>query len=426
MKKRVAVMALLLTVSIWVQAQEVKLKQYELKRSPVIGRFSGITICEGGISGLQRVDGTQDEYYLITDRGPNADASQANAGKETVLFPFPDYAPKIMRVRAQGDSLTILSTLALKRPDGTAAGGLPHPAGTAPSEIAWIGMDRSLPKSDNWGIDSESLAAGLDGDFWVGEEYGPSIWHVQGKTGRVIERFRPRGLSAQGPAIDQVFAKCRANRGFEAIAITPNHKMYAMLQAPLDNPDKAAGAASRLHRMLEIDLQTQMTRQFVYEHEAPTATLRNADWSVSDMAAVNNHEFLVIEHAARGGENVKKIFKIDLSQATPVPFEEINGMSLEQLATAQGCMANGIVPVQKTLFLDLLANGWNPVHKKPEGITIVNDSTIAVINDNDYGIASPAADGMLLYTGIRAVLYQFTLSGRLVLAFVPHQTTGGF
>lgn len=425
MKKPVAVLSWLLTLSIGVQAQEVRLRQYELKRPPVIGTFNGITICEGGISGLHRVEGTQNEFYLITDRGPNADASQANAGTETVLFPFPEYAPKIFRVRAQGDSLTILAALALKRPEGADAGGLPHPAGALSGEIAWINTGKPLLRPDDWGIDSESLAAGSNGDFWVGEEYGPSLWHVQGKTGRVIERFSPCGRPAAGPVIDRVFAKSRANRGFEAIAVTPNGNIYAMLQAPLDHPDKAAGAASRLHRMLEIDPRTQVTRQFVYEHEAPTAILRNSDWSVSDMAAVNDHEFLVIEHAARGCENVKMIFKIDLAQATPLPVDEINGKSLEQLVDAKGCIANGITPMQKTLVVDLLANGWNPVHKKPEGITVVDDSTIAVINDNDFGIASPAADGTLVSTGIRTVLYQFVFSRRLVPAFVPHHGTGG-
>jgi len=49
----------------------------------------------------------------------------------------------------------------------------------------------------------------------------------------------------------------------------------------------------------------------------------------------------------------------------------------------------------------------------------------AVIESNNLGLAAPPADGMLVSTGIRTVLYQFTLSGRLVLAFVPHHAGGG-
>jgi hypothetical protein len=401
-------------------AQGIKLAKYELKTPPLIGTFRGVTIREGGISGIHHIRGTQSEFYLITDRGPNADAKEANAGNETILFPFPDYAPKIFRVRALGDSLRILDTVALKRPGGANARGIPPPAGAgANGEVAWVDTNKTVANLDGWGIDSESLVADRNGDFWVGEEYGPTIWHVHGKTGKVIKRYSPFGASAEEKAIDRVFAKSRANRGFEGIALAPNGKVYALLQAPLNHPDKAAGAASRLHRILEIDPATYVTRMFVYEHEAPTASIRNEDWSIGDMAAINDHEFLVLEHAARKGEKVKKIFKIDISQATPIASEDFNGKTLEQLENAAGCTASGIVPVRKTLFMDLSAHGWDPSHKKPEGITVVNDTTIAVINDNDFGVHSPDADGILVSTGKKTVLYQFILPRSMALDVAP-------
>jgi len=67
----------------------------------------------------------------------------------------------------------------------------------------------------------------------------------------------------------------------------------------------------------------------------------------------------------------------------------------------------------------LLVNGWDPSHKKPEGITVVNDTTIAVINDNDFGVDSPNADGNLVTTGKKTVLYQFTVPREMALNFVP-------
>jgi hypothetical protein len=126
----------------------------------------------------------------------------------------------------------------------------------------------------------------------------------------------------------------------------------------------------------------------------------------------------VIEHAAKKDENVKKIFKIDISKATPVIREDFNGKTLEQLENAENCVANGITPVQKVLYMDLLANGWDASHKKPEGITVVNDTTIAVINDNDFGVDSPEANGVLVNTGKKTVLYQFTVPKSMRLNFV--------
>jgi len=400
-------------------AQEIKLTKYEFKTPPVIGTFKDVTIREGGISGIQFIRGSKNEFYLVTDRGPNADANEANSGKETILFAFPNYAPRIFRVRAEGDSLKILKTLPLKKHDGKKASGIPNPVGLGNSgEIAWIDVNKEAPL-DKWGIDSEGIAIGKNNELWIVEEYGATIWRVNGKNGKVITRYTPFGGSEHEVAIDNIIAKRRPNRGFEGIACTPNGKVYALLQAPIYNPDKASGEASRLHRILEIDPQTHATRMLVYEHEAPTANIKNKDWSIGDMAAINDHEFLVIEHAAKKDENVKKIFKIDISRATPITREDFNGKTLEQLESAENCIANGIVPVQKTLFLDLLANGWDSSHKKPEGITVVNDTTIAVINDNDFGVDSPKADGNLVTTGKKTVLYQFTVPREMALNFVP-------
>jgi hypothetical protein len=408
-----------LVCSVCAHAQDVKLVKYQLKTPPVIGVHNGVTIREGGISGLQFIRGSKNEFYLITDRGPNADASKANAGKETILFAFPDYAPKIFKARAEGDSLRIVETVTLKKPDGANASGIPHPVGWGNTgEVAWADTNKTLANWDEWGIDSECIAADSNGDFWIGEEYGPTVWHVNGKTGKVIKRYTPFAAAAHEAAIDSMIAKRRPNRGFEGIACTPNGKVYAVLQAPIFNPDKAAGEASRLHRILEIDPQTGATRTFVYEHEAPTASLKNKEWSIGDVAAINDHEFLVIEHAAKNDENVKKIFKIDISRATPIFREDFNGKTLEQLANAANCATNGIAPVQKTLYIDLPANGWDSAHKKPEGLAVLNDTTIAVINDNDFGVDSPEADGVLVKTGKKTVLYQFTVPKRMALNFV--------
>jgi hypothetical protein len=416
------IVSLALSSALWViqiHAQDLKLVKYELKTPPVIGVHNGVTIREGGISGLHFIRGSKNEFYLITDRGPNADASEANVGKETILFAFSDYTPKIFKVRAEGDTLRILETLILKKSGGANASGIPHPVGLGNTgEVAWVDTNKTLANLDAWGIDSECIAADLNGDFWIGDEYGPTIWRVNGKTGEVIKRYTPFTASASEAAIDGILAKRRPNRGFEGIACTPNGKAYAILQAPMYNPDKAAGESSRLQRILEIDPQTDATRMFVYEHEAPTEKLKNKEWSIGDMAAINDHEFLVLEHAAKKDENVKKIFKIDISQATPITREDFNGKTLEQLENAENCIANGIKPVQKTLYIDLLVNGWDPSHKKLEGITVVNDTTIVVINDNDFGVDSPEADGVLVNTGNRTVLYQFTVPKRMALNFV--------
>jgi len=397
-------------------AQSIRLTTYELKQPPVIGSYYGVEIREGGISGLSFIQGSANEYYMITDRGPNADAANANGGIETKVFPFPKFAPKILKVRAEGDSLRILEAISLKLADGVAVSGIPHPAGDGEiNEVAWSDTNKAPIKPDEWGIDCEAVTMSSDGTFWIGDEYSPSIWRLDQKNGKLVTRYTPYAASSHEIAVDSLLAKRRPNRGFEGIACTPNGKVYAILQAPMYNPDKAAGESTRLHRIVEIDPATNATRMFAYEHEAPTGSIRNKDWSIGDMAAINDHEFLVIEHASGSGENVRKIFKIDLTEATPITRENFEGKTFEQLQNAAGCMAYGIVPVKKTLYFDLLAHGWDAKYDKPEGLTVVNDTTIAVIADNDFGVEAPNLDGILVGTDKKTILHEFTVPRSMAL-----------
>lgn len=77
MKKIFTAISFSLSLAICAHAQEIKLVKYELKTPPVIGTHNGVTIREGGISGLHYVRGSENGFYLITDRGPNADANEA-------------------------------------------------------------------------------------------------------------------------------------------------------------------------------------------------------------------------------------------------------------------------------------------------------------------------------------------------------------
>ncbi len=435
-----------------VDAQVTKIKDYDFKQTAPIGTFQGIKFREAGLSGLFPIPNTNGkEFWTLSDRGVNVDAANANvAGCRPTydkIYAFPTYAPKIHRVKLEGDSVRVLQTITIKRPNGTTATGIINPTGfgSTSAEVPSIDTVQSCGASnanflaktvakDAWGIDSEGIAVDKDGNFWICEEGGPTIWKV-GKDGVVIARYTPYanldGHESQDILIDPVFAYRKNNRGFEGITIAPNGKVYAIIQSPILYPTLSVGEASRVHRILEINPSTNSTRMLVYLNDnvigsSGSNQIRLKDWKIGDMAAINNNEFLVLEAAARGTSDVKRLYKINIANATAVTGGlDYNGntKSVEGLVgtSTNDLASNSIVPVEKTLVMDLLANGWPSVLDKAEGLAIINDSTIAISNDNDYGQYSPSENGVAVATGKNSHLVTFGLSGASKLNLVQGQ-----
>ena len=414
------------------KAQISLLQDYQNNRSATIGTFQGINFREGGFSGLYPIPNTNGkEFWTCSDRGVNVDAANANpaACRPTYdkIYGFPNYAPKIHRIRINGDSIQILQTITMKRPNGTNASGLLNPTGFGSTAVEQGSTDTVLdcanfnlkiaPK-DVWGIDAEGIGVDKAGNFWICEEGGASIWKLN-QNGVVVKRYSPYanliGATAQDVLIDTVFKHRKNNRGFEGIAISPNGKVYAMIQSPVLYPTKNVGEATRVHRILEIDPTNDSWKMYAYLNDGIIGSganqIRLRDWKIGDITAINDSTFLVLEAALRGTTDIKRLYKINIKNATPVTSGLYNGQTLEALVDAAGLSANGIVPVQKTLVMDLLANNWPASLEKAEGLAIINDSTIAIVNDNDYGQISPLENGIATATGITSHLLKYSFAG---------------
>lgn len=414
-------------------AQINKLKDYQNYYSAPIGTFQGINFREGGFSGLFPVPNTNGkEFWTISDRGVNVDAANANpaACRPTYdkIYGFPNYAPKIHRIRVNGDSIQILQSITMKRPNGTTASGVLNPTGFGSTALEQASTDTvvdcanfasKITPKDVWGIDAEGVAVDRFGNFWICEEGGASIWKLN-PAGIVQKRYTPyanlAGAQPQDVLIDTVYKYRKNNRGFEGLAIAPNGKIYSMIQSPVLYPNQSTGENTRVHRLLEIDPSNDSWRMFAYLNDGIIGAsggnqIRLRDWKIGDIAAISDTTFLVIEAALRGTTDIKRLYKINIKDATPVTSGLYGGKTLEALIDAAGLSANGIAPVQKTLVMDMLANGWPSSLEKAEGIAIIDANTIAIVNDNDYGQISPAENGVATATGITSHLITYELKG---------------
>jgi hypothetical protein len=426
---------LLTLLGVRAYAQVTKLQDYQNLSSATIGTRQGITFREAGFSGLFPIAGTNGtEFWTCSDRGVNVDCANANTAScrptYDKMYLFPSYAPKIHRIRINSNNtVQILQTIVIKRPNGTPASGILNPTGLGSTAAEVASTDtvldcsrfnlKTTPK-DTFGMDPEGIVVDKEGNFWLCEEGGATIWKVSSR-GILLKRYTPYanlpGVQAVDVQIDSVFKYRKNNRGFEGIAITPNGKIYAIIQSPILYPSTSVGENSRIHRILEIDPATNTQRMIVYLNDgiigaSGSNQIRLRDWKIGDMAAINDSTFLVIEAAARGTSDIKRVYQININQATAVTSGLYSGVTLEALVDSTGLANNGIKAVKKTLVMDMLANAWPAVLDKAEGLAIINDSTIAFCNDNDFGQTCPNADGIAIPTTNVSHVITYRLGGQ--------------
>ncbi|MEZ4918374.1 MAG: esterase-like activity of phytase family protein [Saprospiraceae bacterium] len=386
-----------------------------------IGIYNGFSVYEGGISGLAFHKGT---WKMLSDRGPVLPAynNPLADGNNAAVFPFPAYSPKLWTFQENGSALQITNLQTLRKPDNSSFRGVPPPNGFGGTgEIPWATPTGIVLNNDIWGIDPEGMAIDNEDGIWVCDEYGTAIWHLN-KDLIAQKRYTPTPFQSIDLGVNPILAKRQANAGFSGMAYTPNGKVYSILERPLANPDTTTGNQSYIHRILEIDSESGATRMFAYVSQK-AGQGSSARAHLGGIAAINNEEFLVMEYLDYGHQVDRKIYTINLNGASEISGDDFNGLTLEQLVDANGLGMHGIQPVQKHLLVDLYELAWNPNLKHPEGIAVVDARTIALINDNQYGIYSPNADGQAMANWEPTVLYKYTLPESQALDYVSPYCT---
>lgn len=394
------------------EEDRVIVQKFHFEDLPLIGEFEGVKVFEGGFSGLHYIPGSDMEFYAINDRGPNVKANKHPLadGADAKLMPFADYKQKIFRLKLDDEFVRVLDQWEVVVGEQSVSGLAPDYDHVKQRELMWGGEALDTLHPDPIGMDMEGIALGKDGDVWVCEEYRPAILRLDAETKRVKQVFAPTDLPfADTVTLDTVVLYRRTNRGFEGITSTPNGNIYTIFQSPLAIPDKKAGKKTQILRILEINPETNEQNWYLYEMEKAYGDIRQKDWKVGSIAAINNNEFLVLEHAQRKGDNSKYLMKINLADATRLSTG--GSQAYEKYLNQDGLNMIGteIRVVEKELFLDLREHGWDEALEKAEGIAVIDSRTIAVINDNDYAVDSPDKDGKLVNTGDPSVLFLIRL-----------------
>jgi hypothetical protein len=355
-------------------------------------------------------------FLALPDRGPNA--LTYNAAVDSTTSYIPRFHTLHLSLAASDagsalpftltpfvtDTTLLSSSTPLYYSDGKAF-GLPNgrPALNAKTRAFYFtgrsdNFDSSkLSTSPNNGrLDPEGIRVSNDGQtVFITDEYGPYIYQFDRDSGRRVRvfnlpaKFAVKNLSALGDTeISGNTVGRVANKGMEGLAITPDGRyLVGAMQSPLLQD---GGTNAAFTRLVKVDTRSGAIKEYAYELTNIGTDAKPKYGTISEIVAINGHEFLVDERDGKGlgdasNAVVKRLYRIDLNDATEV--SSLIGSS--QLANAA---------VSKTLFLDIVAaltaNGFDvqDIPAKLEGIAFGADVTIEgakkhtlfISNDNDY------------------------------------------
>jgi hypothetical protein len=412
------------------------------KFGETFGSGSGLAV--DAKSWTRTPSGYQGTFYVLPDRGYNISGTsdyRARLNQLSVTFtPLADPAALPVAERQnnpvaerQGNiAATLSDTILLTDPSGESLTGLDPTEGGI--RAAANGFP-DLPQAANGrvSIDAESLALLPDGEFFIGDEYGPYVYRFSA-MGRLLAAIRPPeafipkrqgrdhfssnnpGPGASAPEPPDPERGRQNNQGFEGLSLTPGGKFLVVaLQSATRQDTGSAPETRRYTRLLYYDIADLARPRLVREHVVPLPVFANAEGkprvaAQSELLALDEtHFFLLCRDTGNGygmdgaTSRYRSVELLDASQATNIAGTNYDGTVP---VAPNGKLADGIVPATLTAFIDLndsaqldrfgLHNGEpndrNNLSEKWEGMALVpaldpanpNDFFLFITNDNDF------------------------------------------
>jgi hypothetical protein len=252
-------------------------------------------------------------FLALQDNGFGARANSADA----VLRWF-ELQPRWRTGRGGTGTVELHGAVQLADP----AGRMPYPvvsAGSAyPASAIPVGEEiRAGHLLTGADLDPESFRQASDGSFWIGDEFGPWLLHLDAR-GRLLEP--PVGIpgvrSPEHPEAAARGATLRGSRGLEGLALSPDGRtLWPMLEGTV------AGDPEGTLRIYEFDTGTRTFARDGVTGEPRVRRYRLAaqDHAIGELTALDARRFIVIERDGRAGAEAefKRIYRIDLDELAP-------------------------------------------------------------------------------------------------------------
>ena len=258
-------------------------------------------------------------------------------------------------------------------------------------------------------IDPESLQRDAEGNFWIGDEFGPFLLKFD-RQGRLLARevqlpnlravgANPLVQTSNNPYLagNAAAANLPGSGGLESMAInTSRTRLYAMFEAAITNDD----ARRRVINVYNLATQNFDARSYSYrvgvsQRVNGSGNLETEIHTVNDMVAISDTAFLVMEKDSGAGD-VRAGFPASGTSRNAARVKRIYQVSLDKIDSNGDLIKEEVVDLMNLRDPDgigktaTLAGIYTHPMESMEVVCIVGASTLLVVNDNNYPGGSPS------------------------------------
>ncbi len=334
----------------------------------------------GGFSGLYYKDGRT--FYTITDRGPVLQRINEKTGA-AVYYLQPDFIPRLVQLELQDDhSIKVISQIPISNPAGQSVSGRIPPASWNKDETV---VNQNV-NEDVRGVYPGGIVMDVQNHFfWFADQYNPALMQMT-VDGQWVKRLKPM------EGLRKALSNLTVSGGFSGADIDADGRLVTVTRRCLENnyglDDSSSSMNYSLRRIIFYNPDKHSDLSLFYFVDPETKDGLNPRFAcLGDVAAVNDTSLLITEFGSYGGSDRSLLYKVVIEDSTTraeAGLEGILGKTFETLTSTEW-KDNGLKAVKKELLFDLSTVGI----KHPEGIAIINNEQVAVIDNNNWGITNP-------------------------------------
>jgi hypothetical protein len=192
--------------------------------------------------------------------------------------------------------------------------------------------------------------------------------------------------------LPKIASRRRLNRGFEALALSPDERwLYVAFQSALAHPDEAGNGSGRCARLWKVDAQTgAVAAQFLYPFDPPKSFERDRqagdvrwrDLKICEAVAIGLDHLLVLERLS----HTAKVYAVELAASLATPPEHLKvrtSPTLEEMDDSE-LDRQGIRTLAKHLVFT--TDDAPEIDRDLEGMAVLSTRDLLLVNDNDFGV----------------------------------------